>query len=112
VNIKEQIEEWAKVKEEISPWPWIQEKNSGIYPDKSTMPPVAFEVYNPADHSFIAASPQKYDQAMQALEEAEKIIGYYSRVLTYLQDKSPKGIITNEVVSLASHWLKSCGFEE
>ena len=82
MNIKEQIEEWAALKGHMIP---IEQ--------------------NPINQ-------RNYDQAMQVLEEAAKIIGYYSRVLTYLQDKSPEGIITNEVVSLASHWLKSCGFEE
>lgn len=91
MNIKDQIENWRKTKNEISPWPWIQEKNSGIYPDKSSIPPVAFEVYNPADHSFIASAPQNYDQAMQALDEVYRILIF---------DKNP------------DEWLKKYGFEK
>ena len=98
MNIKEQIEEWKKVKDKISIWPWCANftfnKNHELKElsicSESNLQEIQM---NEDDVRFLAFIPQNYDQAMQALEEAAKVLQWFKE--------------ENDVYD----WLEKWGFE-
>lgn len=117
--IKQLLDEWPRVKEEISPWPWesysaiccpdmggVSGPKGKVCQDKLGRYGHPMEIQ---DAQFIASAPQNYDLLVQALGEAKDIC-------KLIEEENPGACCgcpaAKKIEAYAEEWLTKWGFQE